>query len=402
MTYVINNYDGTTLVSIADRTVNTTRTSIKLPGRDYPRYGEPVVENLVWMLQHFAAPSSPANPITGQVWYDTNAQTLKVYSGTGWIGTGKTVVGGSFPVIGEPGQIFYNTAKRQLFVYDASNSPVWKLVGPIGAYDNSDPLLSATSYSNVEAAKVTDDASAVHSIIKIVVGGQLLAIISSDPVFVPAAPGIVGFPSIAPGINLRNTAGTTFVGQATSAATSTNASELGGASAAVYMRTDQSNLPTQDSQFDLGATNFKYANVWATTFQGTATSARYADLAERYEIDCAAQPAQLVKIGGSKEITLTNSRGCENVLGVISTNPAVMLNSSAGDDQTHPYIALTGRVPLQVVGPVVKGQRLMSSEIAGVACAWDPSCSVFSVVGRSLETKSSDQIDIVEAIVGKF
>ena len=399
MTYVINNYDGTTLVSIADRTVNTTRTSIKLPGRDYPRYGEPLVEDLVWMLQHFAAASSPQNPIAGQIWYDTNSQSIRVYNGSTWLGTGKTVMASSFPAVGENGQVFYHTGKRQVFVFDSNNNPVWKLIGPIGAYDNSDPSDPTPGYTAIEASRIPGTDTLNHSVIKVTVNGQLVAIVSKDSSFIPATP-ITGFANILPGINLNSTLSLNFNGNSTSATTAANTSQLGGIAASVYMRKDQTNVPTANNSYDLGASGTVYANVWATLFRGTATSAQYADLAERYHADETVNPGQLVKIGGEHEITLTRKRGCEDVLGVASTNPAVMLNSEAGSDLTHPYVALAGRVPVQVIGTLAKGERLMASSLAGVACAWEPSYGLLAIVGRSLENKADVGLGTVEAIVG--
>ena len=399
MTYVINNYDGTTLVSIADRTVNTTRTSIKLPGRDYPRYGEPVVENLVWMLQHFAAPSEPSNPITGQVWYDTNSQSLRVYNGAAWIGTGKTVTGSGFPISGELGQVFYNTAKRQMYVYDPAQTPIpWKLIGPIGAYDNSDPANPLPGFTSMEAATVVDTSSITRSIIKIVVKGQLVAVFSNDPSF--AVTTLPGFTTILPGLNLSSTLSAVFNGSAVSAQTAGNSSQLGGAAASTYMRKDQSNIPTLDASFDLGSTAQRLANVYVVTFNGVATSARYADLAERYHCDETANPGRLVSIGGKEEVTLCRHKGSTDVLGVISTAPGLMLNSEAGDNLTHPYVALAGRVPVMVIGSVQKGQRLMASGYDGLACAWQEEFGILAIVGRSLQTKQDHGIGTVEAVVG--
>lgn len=399
MTYVINNYDGTTLVSIADRTVNTTRTSIKLPGRDYPRYGEPVVEDLVWMLQHFAAASSPQFPIPGQIWYDTNSQSIKVYNGSSWLGTGKTVLASSFPALGENGQVFYHTSKRQVFVYDSNNNPTWKLVGPIGAYDNSDPNDPIPGYTAIEAARILGTDTLNHSVIKVTVNGQLVAIVSKDGSFIPSV-AITGFANILPGINLNSTLSLNFNGNSTTATTAANTSQLGGIAASVYMRKDQTNVPTSNNTYDLGASGTVYANVYATTFRGTATSAQYADLAERYHADKTVDVGQLVKIGGENEITLTSTKGCEDVLGVASTNPALMLNSEAGSDLTHPYVALAGRVPVRVIGTVTKGARLMASNVDGVACTWEPSYGILAIVGRSLENKTDVGLGTVEAIVG--
>jgi hypothetical protein len=399
MTYVINNYDGTALVSIADRTINTTRTSIKLPARDFPRYGEPVVENLVWMLQHFAAPSSPLNPIPGQIWYDTNSQSIKVYNGVSWLGTGKTVVGSTFPVSGEAGQIFYNTAKRQMFVFDPAQTPnFWRLIGPVGAFDNTDPNLPVPGHTSIEAAQLSDGVN-THPVVKIIVGGQILAIISRDATFSPN-PAITGFASIRAGINLNSTASLVFNGNAATADLATNSTQLAGAAASLYMRTDQTNTPTSDNLFDLGSSGLRYANVHASLFQGTATSAQYADLAERYHADQPLKPGTVVVLGGDQEVTTCTQQGCDQAFGVISSRPGLMLNSTAGVDATHPYVAMIGRTPVRVIGPVAKGQRLMASGVPGVACEWQPEFGVLAVVGRALESKQSSHEALIEAVVG--
>ena len=139
-------------------------------------------------------------------------------------------------------------------------------------------------------------------------------------------------------------------------------------------------------------------------FIGTATSAQYADLAERYHADRELEPGTVVKLGGEYEITPTTIADDTDVLGVISTNPAVMMNSKAGENTTHPYVALAGRVQVKVQGPINKGDRLVTSDIEGVAKkVTDLSqTSVFSVIGRSLETYTDNDLTMVEIIVGKF
>jgi hypothetical protein len=399
MTYVINNYDGTALVSIADRTINTTRTSIKLPARDFPRYGEPVVENLIWMLQHFAAPSSPLNPIAGQIWYDTNSQSLRVYNGVSWLGTGKTVVGSTFPTSGEAGQIFYNTAKRQLFVFDPAQTPnFWRLIGPIGAFDNSDPNLPIPGHTAIEATRLSDG-SLDYPVVKIVIEGQLLAIISRDAEFSPN-PAISGFATIRPGINFNSLAGLNLTGNSASADVANNSLQLAGVSASTYMRRDQTNTPTSDNLFDLGSSGARYATVHASVFQGTATSARYADLAERYHADQPLKPGTVVVLGGSAEITTCVTMGSSDVFGVISSTPGLMLNSDAGSDQSHPFVALIGRTPVRVRGLVNKGQRLMASGEPGVACAWLSEFGLLAVIGRALESTTHHSESVIEAVVG--
>lgn len=399
MTYVINNYDGTPLVSVPDRTVNTTVTSIRLPGRDYTNYGEPVVENLIWMLQHFSAANPPLNPVRGQVWYDTNSQSLKVYSGSAWLGTGKTVVSSTEPLTGEQGQIYYNTARRQLFVYDQNSLPVWKLIGPLGAYDNNNGVNNAVpGYSTIEATSISTTSSS-FPVLKVVVAGTLIAIVSNNALPFSPDPAITGFTTIQPGINLNATLGV-FNGTATLANLATDSNSLGGKAAANYWSTDNNNVPAADAVYDLGSGAAKFANVYANLFQGTATSARYADVAERYHVDGPVHPGDVVQLGGAHEIELCDTLGSDQVLGVVSTNPAIMLNSAAGDDTTHPYVALTGRTPCKVVGAVRKGDRLMAGAQPGTACVWTPEHSVLSILGRSLHTDLNEQVKLVEIVVG--
>jgi len=137
------------------------------------------------------------------------------------------------------------------------------------------------------------------------------------------------------------------------------------------------------------------------TLHATATAAQYSDLAERYEADSAMEPGDVVKIGGEKEITKTTTENDADVFGVISTDPAFKMNADAGTDGSHPYVALSGRVPCKVEGPVSKGQRLVSSTTPGVAKGVTDTTTPLSIVGRALETKTDDGISIVEIVVGK-
>jgi hypothetical protein len=140
------------------------------------------------------------------------------------------------------------------------------------------------------------------------------------------------------------------------------------------------------------AANYRYI--------GTATSALYADLAERYESDVPLEPGTVVEIGGSKEIRSTSFAETPNVFGVVSTNPGFELNSAAGTDYTHPYVALAGRVPCRVIGHVTKGDRLVASMISGVAMVAGMSSSWQSIIGRSLSDKTTDGEELLEITVG--
>ena len=131
----------------------------------------------------------------------------------------------------------------------------------------------------------------------------------------------------------------------------------------------------------------------------TATTALYADVAERFASDEVMEPGTVVELGGVKEITRATSELSEQVFGVISTNPAFMMNGGAGEDDTHPAVAMTGRVPVKIVGRVRKGDRLVSAG-DGVARAAQPGeATAFNVIGRSLVDKLTPESGTIEAIV---
>ena len=78
MAYTIVKSDGTVLTTIADGTINTTSTTLGLPGRNYAGYGQSLDTNFVHVVENFADTTTPANPLRGQLWYDTSDTTLKV------------------------------------------------------------------------------------------------------------------------------------------------------------------------------------------------------------------------------------------------------------------------------------------------------------------------------------
>jgi hypothetical protein len=138
-------------------------------------------------------------------------------------------------------------------------------------------------------------------------------------------------------------------------------------------------------------------NVYASYFNGVATSAYYADLAEIYSADAEYEAGTVIKIGGEAEITQTTSHADTEVFGVISTQPAYLMNS---DSKGLP-VALQGRVPVKVIGKIKKGERLISSDVPGVA--WgvaDEDVSVQAIIGRALQDKNDGDAGIIEAVIG--
>jgi len=125
--------------------------------------------------------------------------------------------------------------------------------------------------------------------------------------------------------------------------------------------------------------------------EGTATAAEYSDVAERFASDTAYEAGTVVALGGAEEITQVNEEASDEVFGVISSlsQAAFKMNGGAGNDDTHPYIAMTGRVNVKVIGTVSKGDRLISASVPGYAkAAIKSECTAFNVIGRALTSKT--------------
>lgn len=137
--------------------------------------------------------------------------------------------------------------------------------------------------------------------------------------------------------------------------------------------------------------------VAGAMLHGTATTALYADLAEMYKSDSAYEPGTVVKIGGEYEVTETTGANCCEVFGIVSTDPAYLMNS--GCDGVA--VALEGRVPCKVWGKVKKGDRLVTSGVPGVAMSANGSTIDWrQQVGRALEDKETEEVGLIEVVVG--
>jgi len=147
-----------------------------------------------------------------------------------------------------------------------------------------------------------------------------------------------------------------------------------------------------------------FVAVTADDFHGTATYAKYADLAERYAADAPYEEGTVLVFGGEAEVTSSQGYASNKIAGVVSIKPAVAMNSEAGNSQTHPYVALQGRVPVKVVGLVSKGDILVASDIVGTATVWkeadtDPRMTAY--IGIAIEDKNVGGTGMVEVKVGK-
>ena len=154
-------------------------------------------------------------------------------------------------------------------------------------------------------------------------------------------------------------------------------------------------IPATDNTYDLGSSAKKYANIY-----GHSVHATYADLAERYATDVPYESGTVVILGGEAEITVTSEARDVAVAGVISTNPAVKLNADAGNSETHPYVALRGRVPCLMIGPVSKGDLIVTADNEpGYAQSIGKENAGRSVFAKSIETDLTEGKRLIEVVI---
>ena len=145
--------------------------------------------------------------------------------------------------------------------------------------------------------------------------------------------------------------------------------------------------------------NIGSPSQWFNNIYGTAIHAQYADLAERFWADAEYEPGTVVEMGGPNEITKVVAELSDRVFGVISTNAAYLMNSGAGEDATHPPIAMSGRVPVLAVGLITKGDRLVSAGNGVARAGSAEEITPWNVIGRSLVDKTTEGQELIEAIV---
>ena len=158
-------------------------------------------------------------------------------------------------------------------------------------------------------------------------------------------------------------------------------------------------VPDVDNTYDIGSASLKYKDIYATRFRGTATESYYADLAENYLGDADYEPGTVVVFGGEAEVTVCTAKGQTSVAGVITTNPAHLMNSEL-EGANVVGIALQGRVPCKVIGTVNKGDMLVTSAVPGYAIV-NNQAGVGQVIGKALEDKLDGDRGVIEVVVGK-
>ena len=141
-------------------------------------------------------------------------------------------------------------------------------------------------------------------------------------------------------------------------------------------------------------------DIRANVVHATSTSAQYADLAERYATDTPVETGEVVSLGGNEEITKCMEDKSDAVFGVVSDAPAYLMNSEAGNNDTHPAIALKGRVPVRVAGKGSAGDRVVSAGYGAARVAVPGEATTFNTLGRLIQDKYTEDTQLTECVIG--
>jgi hypothetical protein len=411
MAYTIVKTNGQVLTTIADGTVNTSSTSLALPGRNFAGYGQYVDTNFVHQLENYANTSPPPNSLAGQLWYNTNSNTMFVCPADGttsaasWLALTSTSSGGTttFGAVTVTGNIGANnitvtngivadtiTVRLATVTANATIANANITTGNIGTLNTAIVTTGGAATTGTLTGTWTLDGTGTAN----TVAGTGLYV-NSGNIVVNQAGGVYGVKTdkymYANGTPI-SFAGTYNNGNVFDYLTGANSVvQFGGVIA-------PSSVTTANITTGANTTAGQLTGNWTLT-AGSRLTATYADLAERFEADAYYDAGTVVELGGDKEITSVKYELSEDIFGVISDTAAYLMNSGAGDNITHPPVAMTGRVQVKVTGIVKKGERLVSAGKGLARAAQSGEATAFNVIGRALENKITHDIGTVLAIV---
>lgn len=458
MAYIINKTNGSKLVTIEDGSINVSACDLTLVGKNYAGYGESIASNFVKLLENFSSPKQPLKPLTGQLWYDSANKKVKFYNGAEFKSIPSLQASADYPTDQLKGDLHYNETEGKLYYYDGSKHI---LIGPqlsgkaatntvspgllLGDDDLQRYVLTnqiQNFYDETEVSKVA---------------------ITSDESFAPASEDYsVRFPVIKQGITLSNADPSTGISASSPTSgyifwgTAADSLRLEGRLASEYVRYENPNftsllrvnsqdginissnslklftnangaqissseprisftvyngielvnvvnidasdnlalLPsrTLGEVVNIGNASNPFNVVYARTYNTVG-----ADLAEKYLADAEYEPGTVLRLGGTAEVTICASYEHEGIAGIVTTDPGYVLNQGL---ENGVAIALKGRVPCKVKGPVKKGDVLVSSSTPGHAEVrkYGHRTNPLAVLGKALQDFEGET-GIIEVMV---
>ena len=373
-----------------------------------------------------ATAPSAAISVTGDIWWDTTNAQLKVWSGSAWITIGPSytsTAGTSGPVTqtildslgaSHVVTLFYiSNSVIMILSKDSSFTPQTAIPGFATVLPGLN-LISTSTLTGAQFTGATTGASTlggftasqflrsdISQTTNFAFGAAGGLTVGSDLVFDASSGTVAVVSETTLNKNIRvdvNQNGVTSSALLITASTNT-VSVPGRLSVTGNITATAPIMPSVTNTVNIGSAGNRFANVHATFLVGTSVTAQYADLAERFAADAPMLPGTVVELGGAQEITQAVQELSEAVFGVISTRAGFLMNGDAGDNNTHPAIAVNGRVPVRVVGAVRKGDRLVSAGMGLARAAERAEITAFNVIGRALENKTTDGEGTIEAIV---
>ena len=325
MAYTVNKTNSSASPSsytVQDNVLNT-QTDLKFIGKGYAGYGEVIHENFLHLLENFANSTAPSKPIQGQLWYDSSAEKLKVYTGSNFVPSGSSVpYGPTAPANLAQGDLWIDSDTAQLFFYNGTSNI---LIGPTtSAGTNTNGFLYET---------ITDNTDTDQNVTKWFNDGNLIAIISEDT-FTPKA-AIAGFDTITKGVTLS-----TAISDLKFAGTATDADKLGNVAAANYLRSNANDTTTgtlgvnNDSGLSVGADSDLSLTVDST---GVVVQNIISDTDITFKVN-----------DGGTATTLMTMDGSTSRVGIGTITPTTKLDVSGTINAT----AFTGPITGDVVGNV--------------------------------------------------
>jgi hypothetical protein len=168
MPYTIIKTDGTVLTDILDNSVDKISTDLTLVGKSTQNYGLEFNQNFVKLLENFASTTEPKAPITGQIWYDTSEEKIRIFNGSVFKEPNRPQIGNIEPVL-SPGDLWIDSNRRQLYFNDGQGT---RLAGPI--------YTAQQGTSGYEVVDLKDNSDATKTIVKLKIGNTLLGVFSKE------------------------------------------------------------------------------------------------------------------------------------------------------------------------------------------------------------------------------